>query len=59
MKFLSFCIKTVVFLIFLGWLSFKFLLADLETASTAKKHVNEKPAAGSGLIVPAADPRFR
>lgn len=59
MKFLSFCIKIVVFLIFLGWLSSKFLLSELETASTSKTQVNEKTAAGSGLIVPAADPRFR
>ncbi|MCA1442679.1 hypothetical protein I6F07_21140 [Ensifer sp. IC4062] len=54
-KIFFFIIRTIVFLVFLGWLASKFLIGDMSLAPP--ENTSSDLNSGSGLIVPN-DPRF-
>ncbi|MEY9531135.1 hypothetical protein [Sinorhizobium fredii] len=55
-KLFFFTVKTIIFLIFLGWLASELLIGDI--APSQPENARSDLNSGSGLIVPSSDPRF-
>ncbi|MDX0427373.1 hypothetical protein GOL30_23320 [Sinorhizobium medicae] len=55
-KLFFFAVRTVIFLIFLGWLASKLLIGEI--APSQREDASSDFNSGSGLIVPSSDPRF-
>lgn len=55
-KLFFFTVKTIVFLIFLGWLASELLIGPI--APSQPEDANSDLNSASGLIVPSSDPRF-
>lgn len=55
-KLFFFVVKTIVFLIFLGWLLVEFMLGDMGPAKP--ENARSDPNSAGGLIIPQNDPRF-
>ncbi len=55
-KFFFFIIRTIVFLVFLGWLASKVLIGDISSAPAHDFY--HRANSSGGLIVPNNDPRF-
>lgn len=55
-KAVSLSISGIVFVLFVSWVSSKFLTADLDT--TSSQNVENNVNSSGGLIVPNNDPRF-
>ncbi|RVH04380.1 hypothetical protein [Sinorhizobium meliloti] len=57
-KLLFFFIRTIILLIFLGWLASEFLIGDMSLAPSRPEIAGSDLNSASGLIVPSSDPRF-
>ncbi|WP_457587228.1 hypothetical protein [Ensifer canadensis] len=57
-KLFFFTVKTIIFLIFLGWLASEFLIDDMSLAPPLPENARSDVNSASGLVVPGGDPRF-